>query len=103
MSGKSELILQIKYDKLNSKYNRLYDQLTNIGLFVLASIVAYSIAYMEYCKDNNPEITIFLTKLIIPIALLILIIAPIIGALITSIVSTGLRLHILLKDEKIFE
>lgn len=44
--------LPIKYDKLNTKYNRLWEQSTNIILFIIASIVAYSIVYIQYIMEN---------------------------------------------------
>ncbi|MEK6861531.1 MAG: hypothetical protein AABY07_06180 [Nanoarchaeota archaeon] len=35
---------EIKFERFNSKYNRIWEQLTNIGLFVLATVSAYIIA-----------------------------------------------------------
>jgi hypothetical protein len=57
----------IRFERLNSKYNRLWDQLTNICIFVFGSLVAYSIAYIDYCLGNSPEIALFLSRIIIPL------------------------------------
>lgn len=101
MSLSADTKKQIKYDKLNTKYNRLYNQLTSICLFVLATIVAYSISYIEYSKSNNPHITIFLTKIIIPLLILIISISIVYGVMTTLIITTGIKLHKFLKKEGI--
>ncbi|MEK6936395.1 MAG: hypothetical protein AABW67_06425, partial [Nanoarchaeota archaeon] len=60
---------QIKYDKLNTKYNRLWEQCTNTSFFILASIIAYSIAYLQF-KTENQTIIIFLSNIILPVTLI---------------------------------
>lgn len=95
--------LQIRYDKLNTKYNRIWEQLTNIGLFVLASFIALAIAYVQYNLDYRLSFNAFLIKiiwLIIGIAVLISIIS---GCLFTLLVLTGRDLHSLLRKNKIID
>ena len=90
---------QIKYDKLNSKYNRLWEQCTNIILFIFASIVAYSIAYLEY--SENKGFVIFLAKIIIPVVIISIPILLVLGGLLALLFNTGQQVRNLLKENKI--
>ena len=89
---------QIKYDKINTKYNRLWEQLTNMSLFIVASFIAYSIAYLQ---DNTVSITVFLTKIIIPLLIVLSILSLTFGILLTLLVQTGKKLHDFLKSNAI--
>ena len=91
----------ILYDKLNSKYNRIWEQLTNIGLFILASFIAVYITYIQYVTDKSLDITIFLTKVLLILIPLLLIVAVCSAILLTLLISTGFRLYHLLKKYKI--
>ena len=43
----------IIFERLNSKYNRLWEQLTNISVLLIEVIVAYFLAVMAY-ETNTP-------------------------------------------------
>lgn len=94
----SDVNKQIKYDKINTKYNRLWEQLTNMSLFILASFVAYSIAYLQ---DNTINVAVFLTKIIIPLLVVLIFLTLTFGILLTLLVQTGKKLHDFLKSNKI--
>ena len=93
--------IQITYDKINTKYNRLYEQTTNIILFILASAVAYSILYIGYALDRTTDLTIVINKLITPIIFTIIAPLIIVTILITLLILTGINLHKFLKEENL--
>ena len=45
-----EFKLPIIYDFLNTKHNRICEQLTSIFLFILASVIAYCFLYLQSFK-----------------------------------------------------
>ena len=91
--------VNIIYDKLNTKYNRFCEQLTNLFLFIVASFVAYSILYLD--SFHGLPIRIFLNKIIVCI-LIFLIPFIIFGTLLVIfLVQTGLKLNRLLKNYNI--
>lgn len=85
--------IQLQYDKLNTKYNRLYEQLTSISLFVFASFVAYSIAYVGFTAGW----VLFFHSIFFPILLVLIPLAITFGILTTLLARTALQLHDLLK------
>lgn len=94
--------ITLRYDKLNTKYNRLWEQVTNIGLFILATIIAYSIAFIEYITDNPLRWRIFLDNLMVPGLITLLPVIIVFTILGTLLVITGKEVHTLLKKHKIF-
>lgn len=90
---------QLKYDKLNTKYNRIWEQCTSIILFIFGSIVAYSIAYLEY--SENRGFIIFLSKIIIPVTLILIPILLMLGALLALLFITGQQVRNNLKENKV--
>lgn len=50
---KAEQKVEIKFEKFNSKYNRIWEQLTNISIFVLTTISGYIIALSAISKSVN--------------------------------------------------
>ena len=50
---KEEQKIDIKFEKFNSKYNRIWDQLTNISIFVLTTISGYLIALGAIQRNVN--------------------------------------------------
>lgn len=102
MNATFDTRLQLKYDKINTKYNRLWAQVTDIVLFVLTSFVTYSAAYIGYTLLGNPGlITVFLIKLLSILLPLVIVVALAFGSLVTLLISTGKELHILLNKNKI--
>lgn len=97
----TNLRIQIKYDKLNTKYNRLWEQVTNIGLFVLASVIAYSIAYLQYNVENK-TVLLFLKQVIIQLVIIALPIILIFGSFLALLFTTREELKKVLNDNKIF-
>lgn len=91
---------QIKYDKFNTKYNRLWEQCTNTALFILASIIAYSIAYLQF-KTENQTIIIFLSNIILPVTLIAIPILLIFSGLLALLFTTGNEVRNMLKDNEI--
>lgn len=91
------LRFQLYYDKLNTKYNRLYEQLTSISLFVLASFVAYSIAYAQFTLGW----ILFVNKLFFPTLLALIPLALAFGILTTLLVRTAVLLHDLLREQRV--
>ena len=69
-----------------------------MSLFVLGAFVAYSIAYLQGDVEN---VSIFLTKIIIPIIFIILPFTLAYGVLLTLLIQTGRTLHNLLKSYRI--
>ena len=94
--------LQIKYDKLNTKYNRLWEQTTNISLFILASVVAYSIAYTQYIMQNPLKWGLFLGRLIIPMLSILTPVVVVLTILLTLLFVTGREVHRLVDNYKVF-
>ena len=92
----------IKYDKLNTKYNRLWSQVTNLFVYIFASLVAYSIAYLQFLLGNKIELTIIISKLIMPIAFTIFPVAVLFAILSTFLYIAGKEVHIVLSKHRIF-
>ncbi len=55
---KEELKIQIIFEEYNSKYNRIWEQLTNLGIFVLSAVVGYVIAIGSIEKNVGMILTI---------------------------------------------
>jgi len=49
---------QIIYDRVNTRYNRLWEQVTNTGLFVLTVIAGYLIALKSVEKNLETILTL---------------------------------------------
>ena len=45
--------IELKFEKFNSKYNRIWEQLTNISIFILTTVSAYIIALGAIQKNIN--------------------------------------------------
>lgn len=52
-SMKLEQKVDIKFEKFNSKYNRIWEQLTNISIFVLTTVSGYLIALSTIQRNVN--------------------------------------------------
>ena len=50
---KLEQKIEIKFEKFNSKYNRIWEQLTNISIFILTTVSGYIIALGAIQKNVN--------------------------------------------------
>ena len=50
--------LDIKFEKYNSKYNRIWEQLTSIGIFTLTVVSGYLIAVASIQKNIETLLTI---------------------------------------------
>lgn len=92
----------MKYDKLNTKYNRLWEQVTNLFVYIFGALVAYSIAYLEFLLNNPKEWTLIINNLVLPIAITLIPIAIITTILCTLLCITGKEVHDILKQHKIF-
>ena len=95
--------LSIKYDKINTKYNRLWEQVTNIALFLLAALVAYSIASIQYINENPLKWTAFMNSLLVPLVLLLVPVILILAILLALLILTGKDLHHFLNKQKILD
>lgn len=92
----------VRHDKVNSKYNRLWEQTSNIFLFILASLVAYSIAYIQFVMENPLRWGIFLGKLIFPLLFILVPVSIILTILITLLIITGKEVHSIVESNRIF-
>lgn len=90
--------LKLTYDRFNSKYNRLWGQLTTAIFFIFASVSAYSLLYVQYSIDQNMKISAFLNKSIIPIVFVLIPVVLGLTILGTLLVVQGMKVHGLLKD-----
>lgn len=77
---KEEQKLQIRFERYNSKYNRIWEQVVNMGLFILATTVAYVIAVGSIQKDvktllniENVNYSLMVIAIIIGVCMSILI------------------------------
>ena len=93
--------LPIRYDKINTKYNRLWEQLTNMVLFIFAALIVDTVLYVEYSLNNLPA-SIFLSKATLPTMLLLLPVILLTTSIFTLLVTTRSELNKFLKDYKIF-
>lgn len=50
---------EITFERLNSKYNRLWEQLTNIGILIIQVITGFLIGLLTY-QGDTPQRIIFL-------------------------------------------
>ena len=50
--------LDIKFEKYNSKYNRIWEQLTNLGIFIFTVISGYLIAVASIQRNIETLITL---------------------------------------------
>lgn len=91
----------IKFDRLNSKYNRLWEQLTNLFIFVFASFVAYSVLYLG--NFTYTPFSIFLTKCLIHLVILVFPIVILFSIISTTLYFTKKEINIILRKYKIFE
>ncbi len=55
---KAEQKVLIQFERYNSKYNRLWDNAINLGIFVFATLAAYIIAIGSVEKKIEPILTI---------------------------------------------
>jgi len=95
-----ELKIQLKYDKINTKYNRLWEQFTNFTLFFFASLMAYAIPYIEY-KMENLSASIFISNSILIIVVLLLPIMMMASMLFAFLISVRSELNSLLREHNI--
>ena len=67
--------IELKFEKVNSKYNRIWEQVTNISLFVLTAFVAYIIALMTRVENIDTQLTIdYANYILLVIAFLVAIV-----------------------------
>ena len=83
--------INLTFERYNSKYNRIWEQLTNIILFTFASIVAYLIAFLGY--KNEPEYITIFTSVTYILLVMFIFIAFGMGILITHLVNCGKKVH----------
>ena len=88
--------IKLTFDRLNSKYNRIWEQLTNITLFTLASIVAYLISFLGY--KNEPYYIIIFTRVTYILLTMFAFITFGAGMLITHLVNCGKKVHFISKQ-----
>jgi len=50
--------LDFKFERQNSKYNRIWEQLTNIGIFIFTVIAGYIISLLAVEKGVKSVVTI---------------------------------------------
>lgn len=97
-----ELRISICFDKLNSKYNRLWDEIINITLFIFASVVAFAILFIQEQQSQNLTWLSFIIKTVPYTTLFIIIFFTVISTvLITSLIQTKLKLISFLKKHEI--
>lgn len=105
LTAKEKLLLD--FQKCDSKYNRLWEQLTNIILFILASAVAYVIGYVQV--NTNTYLSLqdslrasnllnFVTKILIASGAILSIG---IGFLLAHLISAGLHIHKIMREQEI--
>lgn len=97
--------LQLNFEKSNSKYNRLWEQLTNIVLFILASAIAYLITYLQINTNTYPTLEANIrasnllniaTKILLAAAIII---AVGVGFLLAHLISAGLNVHKIMREQ----
>ena len=66
---------EIIFERLNSKYNRLWEQLTNIGILIIQIITAFLVGLLTY-QSNAPKniisfnyVTLYIFAIIIGLSL----------------------------------
>jgi len=91
--------LQIKYDRTNTRYNRLWEQITNIGIFVLATIIGYIIALGSVERGIQTILTLErVNYMLFSVAVLMAFIS---GILSTYLIMTRKELSKLFREYKI--
>ncbi len=97
---KKEQQIDIKFEKYNSKYNRIWEQLTNIAIFVLTTISGYLIAISAIRKDINTILTLEqVNYILLSIGILLGISC---GILISHLVSARKEIIKIVQENKIY-
>ena len=96
---KIENKIHFKYDRINSRYNRLWEQITSFGIFILATISAYLIALGTIEKDVPTILS--LTQINYILLFLGIILALAYGILCTYLVMTRKELTKLFNEHEL--
>ena len=91
---------EIKFERFNSKYNRIWEQLTNIGLFVLATISVYIITLGTI--EQKVDTALIITQVNYILLGIAVIVGLAGGVLITHLQFAGKEIRDILKINEIF-
>jgi len=98
---RNEEKLKLYFEKCNSKYNRLYGQLTNIGIFTLSTIILYMVWRIPYQYNiKTIEDALILEQVTQVYAGIWILLAFIIGVLLTNLIISAIRVHIIIRENR---